>query len=233
MDQMSSMNGQFGQPFAFGQGGAFPGTNPMQAPYGNYGYGYGYTATACYQYNQMPAAPASGYSSYQQSVYDRDVASSTSAGNHIDETFEFPRPDSFPNFVSIKSEAPSSPDSGVDGYSTSDESLSHSGSFGPGALITALGTYDDQKPAPGKVRAGKTKVLDKNSDEYREKRDRNNVAVAKSRQKKKERDMATEARVRELETQNGQLQEQVTDLTQEINMLKKLHRDIFSGQQQS
>ncbi|MGI9283645.1 MAG: hypothetical protein ACR2PX_29065, partial [Endozoicomonas sp.] len=49
---------------------------------------------------------------------------------------------------------------------------------------------------------------------------------------KKEQEQATEARVKELETENGQLQEKVTALTQEINILKKLYQDIY-GQKQS
>ena len=230
------------------------GTPPMQSPAGGFGYCAGYTTTS-YQAGQyyMPGVTPGydGYSSYyggpQENMYDRSVAQATPAGNYLNQPAATHGSIGFPPITGIKTEAPSSPDSGVDGPNESEsesesesegegegegEGLSNSGSFGLGDFVGAFGVYEDQKPAPGKERVGKTRVLDKSSDEYRQKRDRNNVAVAKSRQKKKEQEQATEVRVKELETENGQLQEKVTALTQEINMLKKLYQDIY-GQKQS
>lgn len=84
---------------------------------------------------------------------------------------------------------------------------------------------DNLRPAPGKAqRSGKTKkqLVNKGSDEYRDKRDRNNVAVRKSREKSKVRVMDTEKRVRELEDENSQLQSKIALLSKELNVLKSL-----------
>ena len=82
------------------------------------------------------------------------------------------------------------------------------------------------RPAPGKERVqknGKKKnSLDRNSMEYRLKRDRNNIAVRKSREKSKIRVMDTEKRVRELEEENTHLQSKIALLSKELNVLKSL-----------
>lgn len=82
------------------------------------------------------------------------------------------------------------------------------------------------RPAPGKMqrngKASKKQSLDKNSIEYRLKRDRNNVAVRKSREKSKSRVLDTEKRVKELEEENTHLQSKIALLTKELNVLKSL-----------
>ena len=82
------------------------------------------------------------------------------------------------------------------------------------------------RPAPGKAqktgRAGKKSNTDKNSTEYRQKRDRNNIAVRKSREKSKVRVLDTEKRVRELEDENTHLQSKIALLSKELNVLKSL-----------
>ena len=85
-------------------------------------------------------------------------------------------------------------------------------------------------PAPGKMprqksgkqSASKKKMADKNSNEYLEKRERNNIAVRKSRIKTKQRVQETEQRVKELEDENTQLQSRITLLMKELNVLKSL-----------
>lgn len=80
-------------------------------------------------------------------------------------------------------------------------------------------------PAPGKSprgKAGKKKSMDKNSTEYRDKRDRNNIAVRKSRNKSKLRVLETEQRVKELEDENKLLQNKIALLSKELNVLKSL-----------
>lgn len=72
------------------------------------------------------------------------------------------------------------------------------------------------------TKATKKGSLDKESVDYREKRDRNNVAVRKSRIKSKQRVFETEKRVKELEEENGQLQNKIALLTKELNVLKSL-----------
>lgn len=79
------------------------------------------------------------------------------------------------------------------------------------------------RPAPGKAsRTKKKRMPDKGTNEYRQKRDRNNVAVRKSREKSKMRVMETEQRVKELEDENQRLQSKITLLVKELNVLKSL-----------
>ena len=79
------------------------------------------------------------------------------------------------------------------------------------------------RPAPGKAtRTKKKRMPDKGTNEYRQKRDRNNVAVRKSREKSKMRVMETEQRVKELEDENQRLQSKITLLIKELNVLKSL-----------
>ena len=116
------------------------------------------------------------------------------------------------------------------GNSTSTD-LSHSMSFSmpPQTAVVTIDSLEcASSPAPGKAprkgRGGsqRKKHLDRNSVEYREKRDRNNIAVRKSRNKSKLRIQETEMRVKELEDENSQLQNRITLLTKELNVLKSL-----------
>lgn len=79
------------------------------------------------------------------------------------------------------------------------------------------------KASPQGAKTGsKRRSLEKGSAEYREKRNRNNVAVKKSRNKSKQRIMETEQRVKELEDENTHLQNKIALLTKELNVLKSL-----------
>lgn len=88
------------------------------------------------------------------------------------------------------------------------------------------GNFTAMRPAPGKAqrsgKASKKHAVDKHSNEYRQKRDRNNIAVRKSREKSKIRVMDTEKRVKELEDENSHLQSKIALLTKELNVLKSL-----------
>jgi len=66
-------------------------------------------------------------------------------------------------------------------------------------------------------------ILDKNSDEYRKRRERNNIAVKKSRTKSKIRTMETLQKVNILKAENDFLVRKVEILTRELKLLK----DIF------
>ena len=86
-----------------------------------------------------------------------------------------------------------------------------------------LSPHVGTRPAPGKATKTKKKRMpEKGTAEYRHKRDRNNVAVRKSREKSKIRVMETEHRVKELEDENQRLQSKITLLTKELNVLKSL-----------
>ena len=69
-------------------------------------------------------------------------------------------------------------------------------------------------------RPSKRKSLDKNSDEYRAKRERNNVAVRKSRTKSKMRHLETQMRVSDLCEENEQLKSKISLLQRELNALR-------------
>lgn len=60
------------------------------------------------------------------------------------------------------------------------------------------------------------------SDEYRKKRDRNNLAVKRSRVKSKQKTQETMERVNQLRSENTILEEKVKTLTKELSFLKEL-----------
>lgn len=66
------------------------------------------------------------------------------------------------------------------------------------------------------------KSLEKGSDEYRQKRERNNIAVRKSRFKSKQKYVETQHKVDELQEENTRLQSKVDFLTKELNVLRSL-----------
>ncbi|XP_018618876.1 CCAAT/enhancer-binding protein alpha [Scleropages formosus] len=77
---------------------------------------------------------------------------------------------------------------------------------------------------------GKTKKqIDKNSAEYRLRRERNNVAVRKSRDKAKMRNAETQQKVIELAADNERLRKRVEHLTRELETLRGIFRQLPDG----
>ncbi|KAG8198183.1 hypothetical protein JTE90_006928 [Oedothorax gibbosus] len=70
------------------------------------------------------------------------------------------------------------------------------------------------------------KNVDKASDEYRRRRERNNIAVRKSREKAKIRSRETERKVSELVRENDFLRKRVELLSKELNVLKSLLSNV-------
>lgn len=70
------------------------------------------------------------------------------------------------------------------------------------------------------------KATDKNSDEYRRRRERNNIAVRKSREKAKVRTRETEEKVKLLLKENERLQKRIELLTEELNVLRSLFSNV-------
>lgn len=66
------------------------------------------------------------------------------------------------------------------------------------------------------------KNLDKDSEEYRNKRIRNNIAVRKSREKANQRKREIEEKNRTLQKENERLRKQMEAITEELSMLKSL-----------
>ncbi|XP_030582182.1 CCAAT/enhancer-binding protein alpha [Archocentrus centrarchus] len=83
----------------------------------------------------------------------------------------------------------------------------------------------DQQRGGGKAK----KHVDKNSPEYRLRRERNNVAVRKSRDKAKMRNMETQQKVVELTTDNERLRRRVEHLTRELDTLRGIFRQLPDG----
>ncbi|KAI9526350.1 hypothetical protein NQZ68_040269 [Dissostichus eleginoides] len=76
------------------------------------------------------------------------------------------------------------------------------------------------KPRPP-VRMKKPSA-EKDSDEYRHRRERNNLAVKKSRQRSKQKAVDTQQRVNELKEENERLEAKIKLLSKELSVLKDL-----------
>ncbi|XP_033626786.1 CCAAT/enhancer-binding protein gamma-like [Asterias rubens] len=85
---------------------------------------------------------------------------------------------------------------------------------------------DSRKPGGGKItnsgRSLKKYLHDKESDEYKQRRQRNNVAVRKSRDRSRQKAHETQTRVQELKEENQQLENKVMLLSKELSLLKDL-----------
>lgn len=68
--------------------------------------------------------------------------------------------------------------------------------------------------------------MNKDSLEYRLRRERNNIAVRKSRDKAKRRILETQQKVLEYMAENERLRSRVEQLTQELDTLRNLFRQI-------
>ncbi|XP_058485747.1 CCAAT/enhancer-binding protein alpha [Solea solea] len=73
------------------------------------------------------------------------------------------------------------------------------------------------------------KHVDKSSPEYRLRRERNNVAVRKSRDKAKMRNMETQQKVVELSSDNERLRRRVEHLSRELDTLRGIFRQMPDG----
>lgn len=73
------------------------------------------------------------------------------------------------------------------------------------------------------------KPIDKSSVEYRLRRERNNVAVRKSRDKAKMRNVETQQKVIELSADNDRLRKRVEHLTRELETLRGIFRQLPDG----
>lgn len=78
-------------------------------------------------------------------------------------------------------------------------------------------------------------MLPKSSEEYRQRRERNNAAVKKSRFKSKQKTLETQKRVDQLKEENRGLERRVEALNRELNFMKAIfvpRRDVQQQQQQ-
>lgn len=93
---------------------------------------------------------------------------------------------------------------------------------GTGSAHSSPGGSRGKAPKRSRIRSS----LDKESNEYKEKRERNNVAVRKSRMKSKEKNSGLQVRVDELTTENNRLNKRVELLTKELTVLKSLFTNV-------
>ena len=85
-------------------------------------------------------------------------------------------------------------------------------------------SVDTDASEPNNSKYGKVNriVLDKNSDEYKKRRERNNMAVKKSRNKSKVKTSQTSDSVNQLMAENDDLQSKIDTLSKELRLLKDL-----------
>lgn len=90
----------------------------------------------------------------------------------------------------------------------------------------ASNKYQLKAEAPSKTITRGRRQHEKGSQEYVDRRERNNVAVRKSRDKSKIKQRETEGKVKELTTENERLQKKVDLLTKELTVLKGLFTNV-------
>ncbi|XP_063045494.1 CCAAT/enhancer-binding protein alpha [Engraulis encrasicolus] len=93
----------------------------------------------------------------------------------------------------------------------------------PGNGMKMMGDHHHHRGKSGK------KNVDKSSMEYRLRRERNNIAVRKSRDKAKMRNVETQHKVLELSTDNDRLRKRVEHLTRELETLRGIFRQLPDG----
>ncbi|XP_066290118.1 CCAAT/enhancer-binding protein delta-like [Branchiostoma lanceolatum] len=100
-----------------------------------------------------------------------------------------------------------------------------------GSPSSNIGSPSENRPAPGKAQSsrGGRRALQKGTNEYVTRRQRNNVAVRKSREKAKQRNLETQHKVQELQQENEKLQKRVELLTKELDTLKSLFTNVSAA----
>ncbi|XP_069099750.1 CCAAT/enhancer-binding protein beta [Pleurodeles waltl] len=122
---------------------------------------------------------------------------------------------------------PSAPSRGSSGNLSSASSCSSPpGTPTPGSESSRSGYSPATPQHSGGGKTKSKKSLDKMSDEYRMRRERNNIAVRKSRDKAKMRNMETQHKVLELTAENERLQRKVEQLSRELGTLRTLFKQL-------
>ncbi|XP_041525982.1 CCAAT/enhancer-binding protein beta [Microtus oregoni] len=115
--------------------------------------------------------------------------------------------------------------SGSSGSLSTSSSSSPPGTPSPAdAKAAPAACFAGPPAAPAKAKA--KKAVDKLSDEYKMRRERNNIAVRKSRDKAKMRNLETQHKVLELTAENERLQKKVEQLSRELSTLRNLFKQL-------
>ncbi|KAG8556281.1 hypothetical protein GDO81_018004 [Engystomops pustulosus] len=104
--------------------------------------------------------------------------------------------------------------------SSSDDGLSNSRSSPLTPQLVLLNSEGGGKATPPSKK--KAQRMDRGSEEYRLRRERNNLAVKKSRLKSKQKAQDTLQRVNQLKEENERLEAKIKLLTKELSVLKDL-----------
>lgn len=89
--------------------------------------------------------------------------------------------------------------------------------------VDVIDTPESKSSGGGKMgRSHKKYLHDKSSEEYKKRRERNNVAVRKSRDKSRMKTQETLNKINELKVENAKLEEKVSLLSKELSVLKDL-----------
>ena len=92
----------------------------------------------------------------------------------------------------------------------------------PLPLSTAFGESSSSLSSKSTAKSPNEKELNKYSEDYKQKREKNNIAVRKSREKAKRRLKLNEARINELIAENEQLKNRIEVMTRVMNGLRSL-----------
>uniref|UniRef100_A0A8C6YZE7 CCAAT enhancer binding protein delta n=1 Tax=Nothoprocta perdicaria TaxID=30464 RepID=A0A8C6YZE7_NOTPE len=83
--------------------------------------------------------------------------------------------------------------------------------------------------APGGKERGGKKCVDRFSPEYRQRRERNNIAVRKSRDKAKRRNQEMQQKLLELSAENEKLHKKIEQLTRDLTSLRHFFKQLPSA----
>ncbi|XP_018428910.1 PREDICTED: CCAAT/enhancer-binding protein alpha [Nanorana parkeri] len=90
----------------------------------------------------------------------------------------------------------------------------------------AMSSSSSTSSSSSETRGKSKKWVDKSSNEYRVRRERNNIAVRKSRDKAKIRNAETQHKVLELSNDNDKLRKRVEQLSRELETLRGIFRQL-------
>ncbi|XP_068117753.1 CCAAT/enhancer-binding protein alpha [Hyperolius riggenbachi] len=92
--------------------------------------------------------------------------------------------------------------------------------------IKGMSSSSSTSSSSSESRGKSKKWVDKSSSEYRVRRERNNIAVRKSRDKAKMRNAETQHKVVELSNENDKLRKRVEQLSRELETLRGIFRQL-------
>ncbi|XP_030302333.1 CCAAT/enhancer-binding protein delta [Calypte anna] len=100
---------------------------------------------------------------------------------------------------------------------------------GPAGGSSGTGQGVPQPPAAGGKERGGKKCVDRFSPEYRQRRERNNIAVRKSRDKAKRRNQEMQQKLLELSAENEKLHKKIEQLTRDLTSLRHFFKQLPSA----